>query len=204
MQSEPLPISVDQYLRAFDAHNRAKRAAKNLSLQFPNHKVYSKAMLSADPRSKLLRMAEPETSRLRDVFLPRGEKCDSASLRKAVAEVRLAGGLTPRQVGALSLADFVDRLEALIRGQALNPSESAPAGEVRNGPRPVKGKRGRRPDTDPRADQRIFDAWNTGSYRTYMDCGREFGLDARSVRLAIDRVRKRPRGRRASTHQAPE
>lgn len=55
--------------------------------------------------------------------------------------------------------------------------------------------RGRRVDSDPKDDERISNAWNTGNYRTYDELAR--ALDAtgeikgRDVKLAIDRHRKR-------------
>ncbi len=52
-------------------------------------------------------------------------------------------------------------------------------------------RRGRRPATDSRDDQRIVNAWDTGNFRTYADLGRELHLTTSEVRKAIDRHRKR-------------
>jgi hypothetical protein len=58
--------------------------------------------------------------------------------------------------------------------------------------RPARRARGGRPpDADPRADQRVSDAWRTGQYETHEQLGRELGLSGREVKLALDRHRKR-------------
>lgn len=56
---------------------------------------------------------------------------------------------------------------------------------------PTKPKRGRPNDTDPKADQRIYDAWKTGEHKTYADLGRELSKTERQITLAIDRHKKR-------------
>ena len=56
---------------------------------------------------------------------------------------------------------------------------------------PTKGNRGRRLESDPKEDERIYNAWKTGSYRKYEDLARELGLPKRTVELAIDRHEKR-------------
>jgi hypothetical protein len=65
----------------------------------------------------------------------------------------------------------------------------------------VRGKRksrtrGRPRDTDPKADQRIFDAWQSGQHKTYADLATALGKSKREVEAAIDRHRKRtkPKG----------
>jgi len=56
-------------------------------------------------------------------------------------------------------------------------------------------RRGRKRDTDVRLDQRIFEAWESGYYKSYAQLGQAFELTPRQVRLAIDRHRKRlPKG----------
>jgi len=57
--------------------------------------------------------------------------------------------------------------------------------------KPKRRKPGRPTDTDPKADKRIFDAWNTGQYKTYEDLARKLGLKKRDVKLVIDRHRRR-------------
>ena len=64
-------------------------------------------------------------------------------------------------------------------------------------PAAKRKRRGRPPDTDADEDQRIYDAWKTGRYRTYEELAREFGVKKLEVRRAIDRPfaahRRRPR-----------
>jgi hypothetical protein len=57
-------------------------------------------------------------------------------------------------------------------------------------PRKPKGKRGRKLDTNPN-DKRVVDAWSTGRYRTYEECGQALRMTGRQVQLAIDRHRHR-------------
>ncbi len=52
-------------------------------------------------------------------------------------------------------------------------------------------KRGRPRDTDPKADKRIADAWQSGQHKTYADLARELKKSEREVRAAIDRHRQR-------------
>jgi len=60
------------------------------------------------------------------------------------------------------------------------------------GPKGTRGhKGGRPPDTDPKADKRVAEAWATRQYKTYADLGRENGMTGNEVRAAIDRHRKR-------------
>ncbi len=52
---------------------------------------------------------------------------------------------------------------------------------------PTKRKRGRPPDTNPIADQRLCDAWDTNQYATYADLARELKISEENVSRAIDR-----------------
>ncbi len=54
-----------------------------------------------------------------------------------------------------------------------------------------RAKRGRKPNTDPKADARIAEAWATGEYQTLEALGRELKLEKVKVRRALDRHRKR-------------
>jgi hypothetical protein len=59
------------------------------------------------------------------------------------------------------------------------------------------GKPGRPRDTDPQADKRIYDAWNTRGYKTYQELADNLHLKKPVVATAIDRHRKRlERGRK--------
>jgi len=70
------------------------------------------------------------------------------------------------------------------QGGAGSGEEAARGGKKRR-------KCGRPTDTDPKADQRIFDAWQSGQHRTYEDLARLMGKKTREVSAAIDRHRKR-------------
>jgi hypothetical protein len=82
------------------------------------------------------------------------------------------------------------------------PRDQAGAGQG-GGAKP-KGKRGRKSDTDPKADQRVADAWRTRQYRTYSECGRALGITCKQVKEAIDRCRHRAPGKRHRRTPAPE
>src|SRR5262249_24720398 len=52
--------------------------------------------------------------------------------------------------------------------------------------RPDPSRPGRKPDTDPKGDKRIADAWRTGKHRTYAECAQCLGgLTANDVKRAI-------------------
>jgi hypothetical protein len=56
-----------------------------------------------------------------------------------------------------------------------------------------KKKRGRRPDTDPKADKRIAEAWATGQYKKFKDLDTAMKLGKGQAKLAVDRHRHRQR-----------
>lgn len=61
-------------------------------------------------------------------------------------------------------------------------------------------KRGRKLDTDPKADERIADAWETGQHKDYEALAAAIGKRKHEVKCAIDRVRQRKKAKK----QAPE
>ncbi len=71
-------------------------------------------------------------------------------------------------------------IDVLTGGTVADPRRTSP-----------RKKPGRKPDTDPKKDKQIADAWKTGQYKTYEDCAEELGKTQREVKLAIDRDRKR-------------
>jgi hypothetical protein len=130
------------------------------------------------------------------------------SLRQAESSAYLI-----KQLNRLAPAiQAVQQLAACFGGRAQGgPGQGEVAGASRNQagtgqPAGDKGKRrrGRKPDTDPKADKRIADAWGTQHYRTYADCARELGNSAKEVKAALDRHRKRTGSRRRKTPEAPE
>jgi hypothetical protein len=53
--------------------------------------------------------------------------------------------------------------------------------------------RGRPKDTNEKEDQRIYEAWNSRSYRTYEELGNEMRKKGEEIKRAIDRHRHRKR-----------
>jgi hypothetical protein len=73
--------------------------------------------------------------------------------------------------------------------------------------RPQEGKRsrGRPGDTNPKADQQIWDSWRTGAYKKYADLARGLGRSAEEVAWAIDRHRhRRARGSAKRRTNSPD
>jgi hypothetical protein len=52
-------------------------------------------------------------------------------------------------------------------------------------------RRGRRPDTDPKADERVWDAWQSGGHQTHEQLAAALGKPKREVERALDRHRHR-------------
>lgn len=68
---------------------------------------------------------------------------------------------------------------------------ASPTGNARTASR---GKRrGRKPDTDPKADRQVAEAWSTGRYSTYAELDRERRAPSGDSKRAIDRHRHRKR-----------
>ena len=85
-------------------------------------------------------------------------------------------------------ASAVSKWSAIVLLDALRKLKPA-------APSPALAKRcaGRPVETDPARDRRLFEAWHTGSYRTFEQLARAMNLTDRQVRLAIDRHKKRLR-----------
>jgi hypothetical protein len=91
---------------------------------------------------------------------------------------------------------------AAVPARSTPPPAAGPKPEAEGAkPRP---RRGRKPDTDPKADQRVADAWETGSYTTYADCAKALGMTRRQVERALDRHRKRTQGKQSRREPASE
>lgn len=54
-----------------------------------------------------------------------------------------------------------------------------------------KGGRGRKPESNPEDDRRIYERWKSSGYRTIEEYATKNGLKRRNVELAIDRHEKR-------------
>lgn len=87
------------------------------------------------------------------------------------------------------------KLEAVARPtEGANAHKNLETADASETLRVQKKKRpGRRPSTDPAADRRIVQAWNSGQHVKYADLEREMDLAKGDVRRAIDRHRKRER-----------
>jgi hypothetical protein len=52
-------------------------------------------------------------------------------------------------------------------------------------------RRGRKPDSDPEADEQVWDAWNSGEHKDYEQLGHALGKAKGEIERALDRHRKR-------------
>jgi hypothetical protein len=57
-------------------------------------------------------------------------------------------------------------------------------------------RRGRKPDTDPKDDQRVADAWASGRHKSHEELANALGRKERDVKLALDRARWRRRSQK--------
>ena len=53
-------------------------------------------------------------------------------------------------------------------------------------------RRGRKPDTDPKADKRVWDAWQSGEHKDHEQLAVALGMTRREAKLALDRYRHQP------------
>ena len=79
----------------------------------------------------------------------------------------------------LRLRDRIDKTVAPLSNATQNDPESTP-----------KGKRGRKQETDPKEDKRIYDGWKASGFRTFAEYATKHGLKVRQVKLAVDRHEK--------------
>jgi hypothetical protein len=86
----------------------------------------------------------------------------------------------------------------LVNSERDQPNLSRLGNAVAERKEETRGKRGRgRPrDTDVKADQRVYDMWSSGRYRTYEELGRQLNQPGKRVACTIDRHRKRKRRER--------
>jgi hypothetical protein len=76
----------------------------------------------------------------------------------------------------------------LESGETQNPSELE---RVDQNLTPGKERRGKKHDTDEKADRRIFEAWDSGRYKEHKDLDKELRKKEGTTSLALDRHRKR-------------
>jgi hypothetical protein len=77
--------------------------------------------------------------------------------------------------------------KAVMLYRALRDQEPGKSKSPKEGTR----RRGRAGDTDPKADQKIWDAWKTGQHKDYADLARYLEVSEKEVARAIDRHRHR-------------
>jgi len=122
-----------------------------------------------------------------------------------VLEAARADAWRPRLPGELPLScrtaaalamDLAFQAVAKAEGGNGKPVESEPRDATpEQAPKRAK-RRGRKPDTNPKEDKRIFDVWQTGQYQTYADLDNALHLPNGEGKRACDRHRKRlPKGK---------
>ncbi len=78
--------------------------------------------------------------------------------------------------------------------EELEPPKAEPLatgeGTASKATKPVRRKRGPKRRYPPKEDQKLWDAWQTGSYQTHYDLAVEKGMKFVEVKRALDRVRK--------------
>src|SRR5699024_4213524 len=93
----------------------------------------------------------------------------------------------------------VPALRELVKQQENEGNADTPANDTSQRTNSLpKGKKkpiGRPKESDPKHDERIFNAWKTKRYNTYAECASALGITGskpeRQVKLAVDRHRKR-------------
>jgi len=114
------------------------------------------------------------------IELPPGEN----RLRAQLDEAQF---LTPKR--ELEIADLIQFAKRKIIPENFDPAAVANSVEP---PLAIQKKpRGRPADTDVKEDERIYDAWQTGQYKSYADLANALNKKRREVDLAIDRHEKR-------------
>ena len=68
----------------------------------------------------------------------------------------------------------------------------------------AKRNRGRKLETDPKADKKVADAWATGQYKTYAELGQGLGKSEREVYLSLERHRARQKRKGRGRKYAPD
>ena len=84
-------------------------------------------------------------------------------------------------------ADLESGKEAMLVVARLNEILNATPPPAENQP----AKRGRKHESDPKEDNRIYDAWSTGEHKYYEEAARALAMKKLDVKRAIDRHRKR-------------
>jgi hypothetical protein len=195
--SHDLLTDLDQQLTALGALLRSGAASPAIEalaasimdgqrgkLVYDNHPVSGRGWCDNFPGHGL---ATGKIDQLQGVDEPTKDALHA--LLSALAAVALSAQDTPRQRRA-KVQELQDALEDYTFRRGLRT-------EGGNEPK-GKRRRGRKPDTDPTADKRVADAWQTRQYRNYEECGQALRMTKKQVKAALDRHRKRPAGKRRS------
>lgn len=147
-----------------------------------------------DADTALQMVAQRCIDAIRDGEAPdvRGSKAALAMGQKAMGIANKTLGVTspPTPVQEVSEPPAPDQpIGKTDEGQGNAGADTAP-GEP-NDDKSAKRKRGRPPDTDPKEDKRIYEAWKTGQHKTKPDCDCALGLPAGTTYTACERHRKR-------------
>ncbi len=114
-----------------------------------------------------------------------------AAAEDIVATLPVDSGQTPTKAeehGGGSRAPVEARPTA-EKAAATSGGSASQADHFAKAPRKRKSRGAQRKDAD--GDRKIYEAWETGHYRTFADCGRELGIsEKRDVELAVGRYRK--------------
>lgn len=114
---------------------------------------------------------------------------DKAEQADEIAQglLAVASAIQNRRYHEIAQANL-ERLSQLVKmaTRRAERNEDPPVGDT-----PRRRRRGRKPDTDPKADAGIAKAWATRQYRTYADLERELNLPVGEAKRACDRHRKR-------------
>jgi hypothetical protein len=117
---------------------------------------------------------------------------------EALLERKEAGDVRRTRSEAVEpLQRVIDLAANWCRQQSPPPLALPDQGGTRQGEgKKQKRGRGRKPDTDPKADKRVWDAWESGEHEDLTALGNAFHMTKLEVRRALDRHRKRLAKRR--------
>jgi len=115
---------------------------------------------------------------------------------------KLSRELQAHEIDTTVLCEFLTRFDGVLDEReaaqhwpGLNVWLKRLATEI--GSRPQTRRRGPKPPTpqDLKRDRQIVHAWKSGSYATYKDCAIAMSTTETAVRAAVDRDRKRVKGK---------
>lgn len=142
-----------------------------------------------------LRAARPAPRGSRDCYIP--TEADRALVKRLFPDVADPGNPPWRQIAARLIVAGQDQdklvtynaptlllLLAKLEGMNVTTAGGDSMALARKRGRPAA-------NTDAKEDERIYNAWKTGCYRTYGELAPELGKHKRDVELAIDRHEKR-------------